>query len=187
MSTRQNWAYALEGLQRQRALAALEARRLELARLRAERAAAFHRECASIANEYEQLKRGGLLETGRSSLETGANLVSLETRAQAIGVALESLDARLQVSKAELTLAEEEFQELVRRLRGIQELAAQMEAELALASAALSSLTRRPWLVGMYWWQWEPDPPIGGPQDPDYSPHRKPAEAVLRAWYSRTL
>jgi len=54
-------------------------------------------------------------------------------------------------------------------------------------AAAFKALVRRPWLVGMYWWQWEPATPAGGPRDTGYIPYRKPAERVLRAWYARRL
>jgi hypothetical protein len=37
----------------------------------------------------------------------------------------------------------------------------------------------------MYWWQWSPDPNDGGPDDTGYTPHGKPAEQILRSWYSR--
>jgi hypothetical protein len=62
-----------------------------------------------------------------------------------------------------------------------------LEVQKRWYAAAFKGLGRRPWLIGMYWWQWEPDPSTGGPRDTGYSPHRKPAEAVLRAWYSRVL
>lgn len=46
--------------------------------------------------------------------------------------------------------------------------------------AALKMVAGRPYLTGMFWWQWLPDPTIGGPQDTGFSPHGKPAEQVLR-------
>lgn len=54
-------------------------------------------------------------------------------------------------------------------------------------AAALKTLVRRPWLIGMYWWQWEPAAVAGGPRDTGYIPYRKPAERVLRAGYARRL
>lgn len=41
----------------------------------------------------------------------------------------------------------------------------------------------RPWFRGMFIWNWLPDPEQGGPNDSDYTPHNKPAEDVLRAYY----
>jgi hypothetical protein len=49
--------------------------------------------------------------------------------------------------------------------------------------AVLDSLWARPWLAGIYWWNWDPNPAWGGPNDPGYTPHDKPAEAILRAFY----
>jgi len=53
----------------------------------------------------------------------------------------------------------------------------------------VSGFARRPeelgrgWIQGVYWWQWMPDPENGGPADTGYSPHGKPAERVLAAFY----
>lgn len=49
--------------------------------------------------------------------------------------------------------------------------------------AALESLYGQPWFAGIYWWSWGPDPLEGGPNDDGYSPHDKPAEDLLRAWF----
>ncbi|MDI6844660.1 MAG: hypothetical protein QME28_00820 [Candidatus Saccharicenans sp.] len=46
--------------------------------------------------------------------------------------------------------------------------------------AALRMVAGRPYIAGMFWWQWFPDPEIGGPSDTSYTPFRKPAERVLR-------
>ena len=54
-------------------------------------------------------------------------------------------------------------------------------------AAALKELGRRSWLVGAFWWAWSPDPPDGGSKDAGYTPHGKPAERILRAWYGRSL
>jgi hypothetical protein len=53
--------------------------------------------------------------------------------------------------------------------------------------AALRSVAGQGWMAGMYWWQWSPDPAEGGPEDTGYTPHGKPAEAVLRSWYRRSM
>ena len=53
--------------------------------------------------------------------------------------------------------------------------------------AAFRSVAGKPWLVGMYWWQWSPDPNEGGFEDTGYTPHGKPAEAVLRNWYKKSF
>jgi hypothetical protein len=51
--------------------------------------------------------------------------------------------------------------------------------------AAGRAVESRDWLRGMYWWQWSPDPDDGGTDDTGYTPHGKPAEQILRTWYSR--
>jgi len=49
--------------------------------------------------------------------------------------------------------------------------------------AALESLWGQPWLAGIYWWNWDTDPNQGGPENTGYTPHGKPAEAILRVYY----
>ena len=39
------------------------------------------------------------------------------------------------------------------------------------------------WFAGLFWWSWGTDPYEGGPCDDGFSPHDKPAEAVVRTWY----
>lgn len=51
--------------------------------------------------------------------------------------------------------------------------------------AALLMTRGKPWLAGVYFWQWMPDPRHGGRFDTGYSPHRKPAERVLRSWFKK--
>jgi hypothetical protein len=51
--------------------------------------------------------------------------------------------------------------------------------------AACRAVSGLSWLRGMYWWQWSPDADDGGTDDAGYTPHGKPAEAVLRSWYLR--
>jgi hypothetical protein len=54
-------------------------------------------------------------------------------------------------------------------------------------TAALSMVAGERWIAGMYWWEWSPDPDHGGPGDSGYTPHGKPAEAVLRFRYRLPL
>jgi uncharacterized lipoprotein YddW (UPF0748 family) len=49
--------------------------------------------------------------------------------------------------------------------------------------AAFETFWNKPWFAGMYWWHWSTDPEQGGENDSDYTPHNKPAEGVLRAYY----
>lgn len=53
-----------------------------------------------------------------------------------------------------------------------------------LYQGTLDALWGRPWLAGLFWWQWFVDPNIGGPQDDGFSPFGKPAEQVLRSFYA---
>jgi hypothetical protein len=39
------------------------------------------------------------------------------------------------------------------------------------------------WWHGVFWWSYSIDPNQGGPADRTYSPHNKPAEQILRAYY----
>lgn len=43
-----------------------------------------------------------------------------------------------------------------------------------------------PWFRGMFIWNWLPNPSQGGPNDPDYTPHGKPAEEILKYYYQNT-
>jgi len=49
--------------------------------------------------------------------------------------------------------------------------------------AAFRMFYNEPWFYGFYWWMWEPDPSIGGADDDNYTPYKKPAENVLKAYY----
>jgi len=53
--------------------------------------------------------------------------------------------------------------------------------------AAFETVYQRPWLAGMYWWSWSPNPLEGGPDDSGYSPHNKPAEGILKKWYGGSI
>jgi len=65
--------------------------------------------------------------------------------------------------------------------------AVDLDVQANFYEAACRAVSGLGWLRGMYWWQWMPDPDDGGPADTGYSPHDKPAEDVLRTWYSRAL
>lgn len=49
--------------------------------------------------------------------------------------------------------------------------------------AAFESLYSEPWFAGLFWWAWDTNPLAGGPCDGGFTPHDKPAEDVVRAWY----
>ncbi|MDW8031733.1 MAG: endo alpha-1,4 polygalactosaminidase, partial [Candidatus Bipolaricaulota bacterium] len=50
--------------------------------------------------------------------------------------------------------------------------------------ALVSVVQGRPWLRGIFIWVWYTDPDQGGPNDTSYTPHNKPAEAILRCFFA---
>jgi hypothetical protein len=58
-----------------------------------------------------------------------------------------------------------------------------LEEQVDAYRATFESFWDQPWFAGMFWWEWNTDPFQGGPCDNAYTPHDKPAEDVLRAWY----
>ncbi|MDO8736980.1 MAG: hypothetical protein Q7K29_07875 [Thermoleophilia bacterium] len=50
--------------------------------------------------------------------------------------------------------------------------------------AAFRVLGNKPWLAGVFWWDWMPGEDTGGPGNTDYTIIDKPAEAVVKTWYS---
>ena len=52
--------------------------------------------------------------------------------------------------------------------------------------APSGDLTEPPvWLAGVYFWVWYADLSWGGIENTDFTPHGKPAEAILGAWFQR--
>ena len=44
----------------------------------------------------------------------------------------------------------------------------------------------QPWFAGVYFWKWYPNHRTsGGPEDKDFTPQNKPAEAVMGIWYNK--
>jgi hypothetical protein len=66
------------------------------------------------------------------------------------------------------------------RARGID-----LEEQAAAYEAVLRTFPQHDWFRGMFWWKWPSSGRGGGPADPTFTPLRKPAEKVLRAWYIR--
>lgn len=60
-----------------------------------------------------------------------------------------------------------------------------LQAQATCYQAAFDSLWSQPWLAGMFWWEWGTLPDQGASPDTGYEPHNKPAEQILREWYSR--
>lgn len=49
--------------------------------------------------------------------------------------------------------------------------------------AVIRTFDGKPWFAGIYWWNWEPDPNLGGSYDTGYTPQKKPSESILKRWY----
>ncbi|HUS15586.1 MAG TPA: hypothetical protein VM536_11295 [Chloroflexia bacterium] len=59
-----------------------------------------------------------------------------------------------------------------------------MQEQANAYEAALATFWGKPWMAGIYWWDWSVDPNKGGSGDSSYTPHNKPAEAVLKSYYT---
>lgn len=58
-----------------------------------------------------------------------------------------------------------------------------LEAQAAAYQAALAVFWSEPWVAGMFWWNWSPNPRRGGSRDTSYTPFGKPAAAILQSFY----
>ena len=59
-----------------------------------------------------------------------------------------------------------------------------LEEQAAAYEAIFRAFSGRPWFRGMFWWKWPSSGRGGGPHDASYAPLRKPAEEVLRTWFT---
>lgn len=57
------------------------------------------------------------------------------------------------------------------------------EAQANCYEAALQGVWGRPWFVGLFFWNWLPDPHAGGAGNTDYTPQNKPAQEILAAFF----
>ena len=60
-----------------------------------------------------------------------------------------------------------------------------LQEQAAAYEATFRAFCSRPWFRGMFWWKWPSNGLGGGPQDASYTPRRKPAEEIVRAWFTR--
>lgn len=60
-----------------------------------------------------------------------------------------------------------------------------LEDQARCYRAAVEVLQNCSWMAGIYWWKWPSFLDYGGPQDSDFTPNGKPAEAIVRDWYQQ--
>ncbi|HJY88292.1 MAG TPA: hypothetical protein VKE24_15775 [Candidatus Acidoferrales bacterium] len=60
-----------------------------------------------------------------------------------------------------------------------------LEEQAAAYEATFRAFAGKPWLRGMFWWKWPSSGRGGGPLEVSYTPLRKPATEVVRAWFTR--
>ena len=54
-------------------------------------------------------------------------------------------------------------------------------------NALMKAAYNKKWLAGMYWWKWPSYLSFGGsPENEHYTPNNKPAEEVVKKWYSKS-
>jgi hypothetical protein len=59
-----------------------------------------------------------------------------------------------------------------------------LELQRLAYEAAFQMFWRQPWFAGFYWWKWRPGASSDPGYDRDFTPQEKPAEAVIRRYYS---
>ncbi len=59
------------------------------------------------------------------------------------------------------------------------------QAQAMAYAAMFEALYDRPWLAGLYWWKWPTVLSDGGPGHAGFTPNGKPAENVVKTWFSR--
>jgi hypothetical protein len=58
-----------------------------------------------------------------------------------------------------------------------------MQEQADCYNALLSQCKDRKWWSGVFWWNWEVEPGLGGPDNAFFTPHNKTAEAVIANYY----
>ncbi|MFC1631347.1 hypothetical protein ACFL1I_00070 [Candidatus Omnitrophota bacterium] len=53
--------------------------------------------------------------------------------------------------------------------------------------ALLETFYEQPWFYGVYWWYWGVNPKMGGELHRGFTPQNKPAQEVIRQWYSKPV
>lgn len=59
--------------------------------------------------------------------------------------------------------------------------------QVNLYKAILESFWDKPWFYGIYWWYWGVNPRMGGETNRGFTPQNKPAQEVIKEWYSKPV
>lgn len=60
-----------------------------------------------------------------------------------------------------------------------------LQGQAALYQALFTYWTDKPYLKGITFWEWTSNPNGGGSSNTDYTPQNKPAEAIIKQWYTQ--
>lgn len=60
-----------------------------------------------------------------------------------------------------------------------------LQAQAACYEAIFQAFWQEDWFYGMYWWKWPSYLKDGGPDDSEFTPNSKPAEKVVKSWFSK--
>jgi hypothetical protein len=60
-----------------------------------------------------------------------------------------------------------------------------LEQQANCYEALFQTFWDKPWLAGIYWWEWGPSVMSGGRNNKGFTPQNKPAEEVLKKWYGK--
>jgi len=59
-----------------------------------------------------------------------------------------------------------------------------LQEQVDCYEAAFQTFWNKSWFYGYYWWNWDPNPDAGGPDDNLFTPQNKPVEETIKHWYS---
>ncbi|MDD4893834.1 MAG: hypothetical protein PHW54_00770 [Candidatus Omnitrophica bacterium] len=59
--------------------------------------------------------------------------------------------------------------------------------QVNLYQALLETFWEKPWFYGAYWWYWGTNPRMGGENNRGFTPQNKPAQDVIKEWYTKPL
>ncbi len=62
-----------------------------------------------------------------------------------------------------------------------------LNLQVNLYKALLESFWDKPWFYGTYWWYYGVNPRMGGEYNRGFTPQNKPAQEVIKEWYSKPV